>query len=126
MKEEEREIRVGENRFYLDEDNILYVTIIGETDEKIAVEINEAYLNLLTKHEGKMDVFIDLNKAGKGSSEARKIWKKMTENVRTGRVAFFGLHPVARVLASFTMGVSKNKDMGFFKTKEEALTWLRE
>ena len=73
-----------------------------------------------------MNVFIDLNKAGKGSPEARKIWKKLTENEKTGRVAFFGLHPVARVLASFTMGVSKNKDMRFFKTREEALEWLKE
>ena len=68
----EREIWVGENRLYLDEDDILYVTIIGETDEKIAVELNETYLNFLTTFEGKMNVFIDLNKSDKGLPEARK------------------------------------------------------
>lgn len=126
MKEEDREIWVGENQLYFDEDNILHVTIIGETDDKIAVEIKEAYQNLLTMHEGKMDVLIDLNKADKGSPKARKIWKEMTENERTGRIAFFGLHPVARVLASFTMGDSKNKYLLFFKSREEALAWLKE
>jgi len=29
-------------------------------------------------------------------------------------------------MASFFMGASKKKDMRFFKTKEEALAWLKE
>ena len=126
MDKNGREVWVGENRLYLDEDDILNVIMIGEADTKIALGINESYQKILTKFEGKMNIIIDLNKADKGSPEARKVWKKMTENEKTGRVAFFGLHPVARVLASFAMGVSKNKDMRFFKTKEEALAWLKE
>ncbi|MBE3140395.1 MAG: hypothetical protein IMZ53_07420 [Thermoplasmata archaeon] len=31
----EREIWVGENRMYLGEDNILYITLVGEMDEKM-------------------------------------------------------------------------------------------
>jgi len=50
----------------------------------------------------------------------------VSEYEKTGKVAVFGLHPVARVIASFVMGVSKNKDMRFFKAKEEALAWLKE
>ncbi|GAH16624.1 unnamed protein product [marine sediment metagenome] len=34
MREEDREIWVGENRLYLSEDNILYETVVGEQDEK--------------------------------------------------------------------------------------------
>jgi hypothetical protein len=30
-----------------------------------------------------------------------------------------------RVLASFFMGLSKNKNMRFFKAKEEALAWFK-
>jgi len=50
----------------------------------------------------------------------------MLEHERTGKVALFGLNPVARVIASFVMGVTRKKDMRFFKTREEALAWLRE
>jgi hypothetical protein len=54
------------------------------------------------------------------------VWKEIIENERTDRIAIFGLHPVARVIASFIMGVTKKKEMRFFKTKEEALRWLKE
>ena len=73
-----------------------------------------------------MNVLVDLNKAGKPTSEARKIGKERLEEEGVGKVALFGLHPVARVLASFVMGVSKKEDMKFFKTKEEAIAWFKE
>jgi hypothetical protein len=126
MENKDREIRVGENRLYLGEDNVLYVTIFGEVDEKIAIALKEADLKFKNMVEEKYDVLADLNKSGKHSSESRKIWKEMTEHDKTGKVAIFGMHLVARVIASFVMGVSKKKDMRFFKTKEEALLWLKE
>ena len=126
MEEQEREIWVGENRHYLGEDNILYVTVVGEVDEKVAIACREAAFKLMNIVEGKVNVLIDVNKAGKQSPEARKVWTELSEHEKFGKVALFGLHPVARVLASFVMGVSKKKDMRFFKTKEEALAWLKE
>ena len=122
----EREIRVGENRLYLGEDNILYITPFGgDMDEKLATEACRAVLGLQNMIEGKVNALIDLNKVGKQSSEARKIWQEWSDNEKTGKVAYIGLHPVARVLASFVMGISRNKDMRFFKTREEALAWLK-
>ena len=50
----------------------------------------------------------------------------MLENEKIGKVALFGLHPVARVIAAFIMGITRKKDMRFFKSKEEALAWLKE
>jgi hypothetical protein len=126
MENKDREIRVGENRLYLGEDNVLYVTVFGEIDEKIAIAIKEADLKFKNIVEEKYDVLADINKSGKHSSEARKIWKEMTEHEKTGKVAMFGMHPVARVIASFVMGVTRKKDMRFFKTKEKALLWLKE
>jgi len=122
----EREIWVGENRLYLGEDNIFYVTVCGEVDGKAAAAIREIDSKFKSTGEGTFHVLGDLNKAGKQSAEARKIWKEMTENDRTGKIAMCGMHPVARVLASFVMGISKKKDMRFFKTREEALSWLKE
>ena len=126
MKEEYREIWVGESRFYLGEDNICYITVVGEVDEEIAIAIKEVDLKFKNMIEEKLNILADLNKAGLQSSEARKVWKKMTEHEKSGKIAMFGMHSVARVLASFIVGVSKNKDMRFFKTKEEALEWLKE
>ena len=122
----EREIWVGENRIYLGEDNILYVTVVGDIDDKMAIAIKEADLKFKNTVEEEFDVLGDLNKSGKHSPEARKIWKEMTEDDKTGKVAICGMHPVARIIASFVMGVSRKKDMRFFKTREEALSWLRE
>ena len=126
INEKEREIWVGENRYYLGEDNILYITPVGEFDEEIALAVKEVMLKFFNMVEGKTNLLVDLNKAGKHSSEARKIVKEFTEHEKAGKVAVFGLHPVARVLASFIMGISQKKDMRFFKTKEEALAWLKE
>lgn len=64
--------------------------------------------------------------AGKEASEARKIFKEISENNKVEKISMIGLHPVARVLASFIMGISRNKNMRIFKTKEEALAWLKE
>jgi len=122
----EREIWIGESRFYLGEDDIFYETIVGKQDEKtvtVALEYHNKFKNMV---KGKMKMLINLNNAGHLSSEARKIGKKTFEDEKIGKVAMFGMHPVARVLASFVMGVTKKEDMRFFKTKEEALAWLKE
>ena len=50
----------------------------------------------------------------------------MHEDEKLVKIAIFGLNPVARVIASFIMGVAKKKDQRFFKTKEEALAWLKQ
>ena len=52
MVDEEKEIWVGENRFYLGEDDILYETIVGVVDEKTALSMAEASIKLRTLAEG--------------------------------------------------------------------------
>ena len=122
----EREIWLGENRLHLGEDNILDIINVGEIDEKTAIAMEEAVLKLMNMVEGKVHTLTDLNKAGKTTPKARKIFQELAEHEKQGKNAFFGMHPVARVLASFFMGPSKKKDMRFFKSKDEALVWLKE
>ncbi|MBA7541705.1 hypothetical protein ES705_34021 [subsurface metagenome] len=126
IENQDREIIVGRNRLYLGEDNIIYITNVGDIDEKLAIEITASVKKLASMVEGKVDRITDLNKAGKPSSGARKIFKELSEDEKCGKVTFFGLHPVARVLASFFMGITRKKDIHYFKTKEEALKWLKE
>ncbi len=126
MEKIEGEIWVGENRIYLGEDNILNFINVGEIDEKIALESCEVMLKLMNMGEGEVDFLIDVNKGGKTSSKARKILQEFTKKNIQGKLALWGLHPVARVLASFFMGITQKEEMRFFKTKEEALKWLKE
>ena len=126
MREEDREIWVGENRYYLSEDNILHITNVGPFDTEQAVAVRDALMKLKSMFKGKVDVLVDLNKAGQTSSKAREIFKGLSEDENVGHVAIFGVHPVAKVLASFFMEASKNRNIRFFKIKEEALEWLKE
>ena len=126
MNEGNREIWVGENRLYFGENDIINGTYIGDIDVKMANELREANLKLMNLVEGKVKILNDMNRIGKPSFEARKIFQEFTLHEKIEKVAFFGLHPVARVIASFFIGRSKKKDMRFFETKEEALAWLKE
>jgi len=125
-EEKDREIWVGESRFYLGEDDILYETVVGEQNERMATEMRKVTNKLQNMVEGKMSVLIDLNKTGTPSSGARKIGQGAFENEKLRKIALFGLHPVARVIASFVIGVTRKRDIRFFKTREEAFAWLKE
>jgi hypothetical protein len=126
MAMEDKEIWVGENRFYLDENNLLLVTIVGEHDDQIAKEMQIEFLKLLEMVDGKVKIYADNTRSGKASPEARKMFSSLTEHKKVGKVAVFGANPVARVIATFVMGLSKNKDIGFFSSKEKAMAWLKE
>ena len=126
MEEKDRDAWIGETKLYLDENNILYITTVGEIDDKLALLMRDVVLKYFDMADGKIDAIVNLDKGQKASSNARKMFKELIEHEEVRKLALYGLHPVARVLASFIMGVSKKKDMRFFKTKEEALAWLRE
>ena len=126
MERNNKEIQVGESRLWLGDDNILYYTIIGDTDKETAIRMKEATFKIHNMVEGKINVLIDINKAGKQSSGARKIGREMFEHEKNNKIAIFGMHLVARVTAAFVIGVTKKKDIRFFKTREEALMWLKE
>ncbi|MBN1821310.1 MAG: STAS/SEC14 domain-containing protein [Prolixibacteraceae bacterium] len=120
----EKEIWVGENQFQVLSDNIIKVKAVGEeTMEKAEIQ-KEISLKLANSLEGKIKYLIDLNRSGKSSHEARNIWKELSENEKTAKVAMFGMHPVARVIASFVSDITNKKEMRFFKTEEAAIKWL--
>jgi hypothetical protein len=127
MKEEDREIWVGKNKLYFN-DNILYVTLVGDIDENTAIQIKEVILKIYEENvgEGKINIFVDNNKCGKYVSKARKIFGELFDRKSTGKVAVFSLHSVAKVLTSFFIAVSKKEGMRSFDSKEEALAWLKE
>jgi len=126
MVEKKKEVRIGNTGICLDEDNILHITSFGDIDEETAKTIFDACAEMAAPTAGIVDILIDLNHCGTVSAKARRFAKVSFEKDDTGKVALFGLHPVARVLASFVIGVTRKKDLRFFKTEEEALAWLKE
>ena len=122
--ENEREIWVEESRVFLGQDNIIYSDFAGEFDAETATAIGEATIKLANYVEGKAKIVNDINKVKKPTPEARSILQEYIIREKIGKVAIFGLHPVARVIASFFLGVTRKKDVKYFKTKEEALAWL--
>jgi hypothetical protein len=120
----EKEMWVGGNKTILTDQNILHIIATGEQTTELALLQKEISYKLIELAQGKINFLIDLNNAGKNSPEAREIWNQLGEDERTNKVAIFGLNPVARVLANFVIGTSKNNKQRFFKTQEEAMTWF--
>jgi len=121
-----KEVWIGENRMYLDEDDILHVIGSGDVEAKTADIIKQTADEFLEMVEGKMRMIIDMNKSGKPSAEIRKAYNELGQNEKIGKVALHGMHPVAQVIASFFMRLSMKQNIKFFKTEEEALAWLKE
>jgi hypothetical protein len=120
----ETEFKIGDNKLSLIEGNTIYVVAIGEQTTELALLYQEICKMLSSSVDGKINFLIDLNKCGKNSPEARKIWNELTESPDTNKVATFGLNPVARVLASFVIGRLTSGNLNFYNTKEEAISWL--
>ena len=82
---EEREIRIGESRLLLGDDNILYQTIVGKFDEKDAIAFQDASDKLRYVVRGKVNALVDLSRAGKPTPKAREVARKRMENEDTGK-----------------------------------------
>ncbi len=121
-----KEFMVGENSFHLDEENILHITIKGEHDDDTARNIQGAMTELLDHAGRPVDIIADNNKGDKNSPTARKIYKKLAAHEKIGRIAVFGMHPVARVTAQFVIRAMPHDRVRFFRTEEKAMKWLRE
>jgi len=124
MEGKNNEIWTGENRFHLGEDGIMYVELVGEYDLQETLALKNAFLKLLRLAEGKVNILVDNSSSKKPSKEGRKVLAEMIEDKQCGKIAVLGLNPVSRLIASFVLGNSKNTHI--FKTKEEALVWLKE
>jgi hypothetical protein len=123
MEEIEREVWVGDNRFYLGHDNILYITANVNFTGKIIDDAKEASCRLMKYVDGKVNVLTDLQESVRLSGEIRR--NEYLENERLDRIAYFGLHPVSWLLAIIINGIKRKKNTRFFRTREEAITWLK-
>ncbi len=121
----EKEYIAGGNHIFLIQNNIILSNPVGPQTIEMAKLYYQVTQKLLKLVNGQINILIDLNNSGKSSSEVRSFWNKVGTQKEYNKIAFFGLHPVARVIASFEIGINGSKNMQFFKTEEQAIEWLQ-
>lgn len=121
----DREIWINDGHMLLGDDNIIYCISLKEPDEQHALAVNDWLLKLAMRVEGRANVFLDISDTKRPTVKAKKIFSQMIQHKKIGKFAFFGAHPVARVLASFMIGIMGKRDVRFFKKKDEAIGWLK-
>ncbi|WP_167605232.1 hypothetical protein [Maribellus sediminis] len=127
MKETEvTKYQVGGDTMYIREGNVIHVVVVGYQSHEFALKVKEKCSELANQIEGMHHYLIDLNKCGKNDAAARKVWKELSRDVRTNKVATFGMNPVSRVIANFVIGTYEGKNIRFFKHEKDALKWLKE
>jgi len=124
IQKSENEYLIGMNKMNLTSNNTIHVTAIGEQTEEIATLTKQLHFNRFILVKGKVNYLIDVNRCGKNSPLARETWNELSKHDKTYKVAIFGLHPVAKVIASFVMGFYNKDNQKFFTTEEEAKAWL--
>lgn len=122
----DNEFRIQDNKISIIDNNTIFIEAIGEQTDEIASASIRFQKILANRFSGNLNFLISLDKSGKHSSGARKIWREMSDLKNTGKVALFGIHPVARLLASFVIGGRHYKNIRFFNTREAAESWLNE
>ena len=111
---------------WYDENNNIYIIAQGNLDTHGAEELYSVYLEVLSLTEGVLNVLVDINKGGMVNGHARNLCKKMSSNQRIGKVALFGMNPVAMAIASFFVGRTKRDNYRFFANEKDAFYWLKE
>ena len=71
-------------------------------------------------------VLIDIRRSTDFSASARKRWVTFLQHPSITRTAIFGGNTFIRTLATFVIGASRRKNIRFFKTEQEARTWLND
>ncbi len=123
----EGEYAIGENRVKITEGKyiVYHVSTSGVQTPEVAAAHGELINETLFKSDKQVQFLIDLNHCGKNSPQARECWRNYTMLEKTHKVAIFGMHPVARMVASFVMGtISKLERYRFFNTETEARDWF--
>lgn len=115
---------------YDDKDDVLYLKIMGLMDAESLLELIPRYRKLL---EGKPRryILVDMSESVQMDTsimtkEMRNSYKELLNEMNADKSAIFGASPALRMIARIAIAVTGKSDITqFFKTKEEALAWLK-
>ncbi len=126
-------VKISENEYFFGTDkvthignSILVVETQGDQTPELVDLIKNNYHEFFNLFGGKVKLLVDLDHIGKNPPVARRLWTEVARDPLTTKLAVYGMHPVARVLASFIMGTTHISKYRFFESKEEALNWLKQ
>lgn len=122
----DNEYWIGANKTVLIDQKIIHITAVGEQTCEMALLHKELDHKLFSLVEGQLNYLVDVNKCGKNSPEATVMFRQLCYNEKVNKVAVYGLHPVARIIASFVIGLDPKGKQRFFKSEEQARIWLDE
>jgi hypothetical protein len=105
-------------------DGLFDTTEMGPCDGEKARQAVSAYLTRAKRTNEKWSILVDLNRAGKPTVGARHQFIELTRSDAIEKIAFHGLHPLARIIASFLIDIADQQKMAFFSRREDALKWL--
>jgi len=125
MKEENKEIKVGKNRVYLDGDKILHFKLVGKQDYDLAVNTMEAGERLTHVFSEILGTIVDFSEVGLTSLMSRNMGQQWLEDKGHGKTALVGGGSYFSAIAGFVMGVTKKHDFAIFRSEEEAIKWLK-
>jgi len=120
------QFQIGNNTYTICEGNIIHIITRGDFTIDLALEIKDFCLTQAGKMDGKCNYLVDLSDCGKNDPAARNIWKEISSDASTNKVATFGMNPVARVIANFVIGTYGGVNIRFFKNEQDALAWIKE
>lgn len=122
----DNEYWIGANRTVLIDQKIIHITVVGEQTSEMALLHTELDHKLFSLANGQIYYLVDINKSGKNSPEATLMFRQLCYHEKVNKVAVYGLHPVARILASFVFGLDPKRKRRFFKSEAQARRWLDE
>ncbi|WP_167605233.1 hypothetical protein [Maribellus sediminis] len=126
MNREISQYHIGNNTYTIREGNIIHIVTHGDFPVELALEIKNFCLAQAGKMDGKCSYLVDLTNCGKNDPAAREIWKEISNDASTNKVATFGMNPVARVIANFVIGTYGGVNMRLFRNEKDALAWILE
>lgn len=113
---------------WFDEENgVLKVRTLAMLERN---DVDEIISKIAEFYEGKEHRYLmgDLsdNPSGLLSKGARTAFKENADNFAVDKIAIIGANPSTRMIAKIALTImGKSNIASFFKTKEEALTWLK-
>jgi len=115
------------------EDGIIMTECVAALGEEKIKEFVSRFSAALEAAKGEGRALVNATSSGgmaTTSGRGRKLYAEFGKKAKAKKVAIFGINTIQRVVAAFVMkAISKEtglKEIRFFKTKEEALEWLKE
>jgi len=116
--------------FWDDENKIGRIFVSGEIDIELTKKIIEGGKKIQKKHcseNEKMKWLVNADKVTKPvlSLRVREIMSEAIKFIGAGKIAIIGTSVIIKTVMIFIMAAAGQKKFKYFKTKEEALKWLK-